>query len=44
MVLTIVVGYSVGAGKIKAAKQYGRLGVWGGIDFLGSGVIFILFP
>ncbi|MDQ0258067.1 MATE family multidrug resistance protein [Evansella vedderi] len=43
MALTIVVGYSVGAGKIEAAKQYGRLGVWGGIGFLGLGAIFMYF-
>lgn len=41
MALTIVVGFSVGGGKIKAAKQYGRLGVWGGITILAVGAVFL---
>lgn len=43
MALTIVVGYSVGGGKLEAAKQYGRLGVWGGIGFLACGAVFLFF-
>lgn len=41
MALTIVVGYSVGGGKFQTAKQYGRLGVWGGIGILSVGAIFL---
>ncbi|WP_096435677.1 MATE family efflux transporter [Alteribacter populi] len=43
MALTIVVGFSVGGGKIQAAKQYGRLGVFGGIGILAVGAIFLYF-
>ncbi|WP_416148805.1 MATE family efflux transporter [Salipaludibacillus sp. HK11] len=43
MALTIVVGFSVGGGKIRAAKQYGRLGVWGGIGILAVGAVFLFF-
>lgn len=43
MALTIVVGFSVGGGKIEAAKTYGRLGVFGGIGFLGIAAIFLYF-
>ncbi|PYZ92284.1 MATE family efflux transporter [Salipaludibacillus keqinensis] len=43
MALTIVVGFSVGGGKIEAAKQYGRLGVWGGIGILAVGAVFLYF-
>lgn len=43
MGLTIVVGFSVGGGKIQAAKQYGRIGVWGGIGFLAVGAVFLYF-
>lgn len=41
MALTIVVGYSVGGNKLEAAKQYGRIGVWGAISFLATGAIFL---
>lgn len=43
MALTIVVGYSVGGKKFETAKQYGRLGVWGGILILAIGSIFLFF-
>ncbi|MGJ9383712.1 MATE family efflux transporter [Salipaludibacillus sp. CF4.18] len=43
MALTIVVGFSVGGGKLEAAKQYGRLGVLGGIGFLAVGAVFLYF-
>jgi multidrug resistance protein, MATE family len=41
MALTIVVGYSVGGGKLQVAKQYGRFGVLGGIGFLAIGAVFL---
>ena len=43
MALTIVVGFSVGGGRIQAAKQYGRLGVLGGIGFLAVAAVFLYF-
>ncbi|MFA9558531.1 MATE family efflux transporter [Evansella sp. AB-rgal1] len=43
MALTIVVGFSVGGGKLQAAKEYGRLGVLGGIAFLSISAIFLFF-
>lgn len=43
MALTIVVGFSVGAGKLKAAKQYSFLGVFSGIGILGIAAIFLFF-
>ncbi|WP_280770322.1 MATE family efflux transporter [Salipaludibacillus daqingensis] len=43
MALTIVVGFSVGGKRIQSAKQYGRLGVWGGIGFLAVGAVFLYF-
>lgn len=43
MALTIVVGFSVGGGKIAAAKTYGRMGVFGGIGFLAVGAVFLFF-
>ncbi|WP_147805223.1 MATE family efflux transporter [Alkalicoccus halolimnae] len=43
MALTIVVGFSVGGGKFQAARQYGRLGVWGGIGFLAVCAVFLYF-
>ncbi|SDN76988.1 MATE family efflux transporter [Alkalicoccus daliensis] len=43
MALTIVVGFSVGGGKIEAAKTYARLGVFGGIGFLAVGAVFLYF-
>ncbi|WP_370621766.1 MATE family efflux transporter [Bacillus sp. JCM 19034] len=41
MALTIVVGFSVGGGKLPNAKQYGYLGVYGGIFILAIGAIFL---
>lgn len=41
MALTIVVGFSVGGGQIRNAKQYGYLGVWGGMLILAFGAIFL---
>lgn len=43
MALTIVIGFSVGGGKIQAAKQYGRLGVLGSIGVLAVGAVFMFF-
>lgn len=43
MALTIVVGFSVGGDRIEDAKQYGKLGVLGGIGFLAVGAIFLYF-
>lgn len=43
MALTIVVGYSVGGKQFEAAKQYGRLGIWGAIGFLATGAVFLFF-
>lgn len=43
MALTIVVGFSVGGGRIAAAKSYGRLGIFGGIGFLAVGAVFLFF-
>ncbi|SER85596.1 MATE family efflux transporter [Salipaludibacillus aurantiacus] len=43
MALTIVVGFSVGGGRLQSAKQYGRLGVLGGIGFLAVGAVFLYF-
>ncbi len=43
MALTIVVGYSVGAGRLKDAKQYGMMGVGGGIGFLACCSVLIYF-
>ncbi|RNA69994.1 MATE family efflux transporter [Alteribacter keqinensis] len=43
MALTIVVGFSVGGRRIQAAKQYGRLGVLGGIGILAVGAVFLYF-
>ncbi|REK74946.1 MATE family efflux transporter [Paenibacillus paeoniae] len=42
MALTIVVGYSVGSGKMKAARQYSLLGVGGGVGLMGLSA-FVLF-
>jgi len=42
MALTIVVGFSVGSGKMKAARQYSLLGVGGGIGLMGLAA-FVLF-
>lgn len=43
MALTIVVGFSVGGKRIESAKQYGRLGVFGGVGFLAVGSVFLYF-
>jgi MATE family multidrug resistance protein len=43
MALTIVVGFSVGGNRIESAKQYGRLGVFGGVGFLAVGAVFLYF-
>lgn len=43
MALTIVVGFSVGGGQLKAAKQYSLLGVLSGIGILGLTAIFMFF-
>lgn len=43
MALTIVVGYSIGANKLHAAKQYSYIGVLGGIGVLVIGAIFLFF-
>ncbi|MCM3761732.1 MATE family efflux transporter [Alkalihalobacillus oceani] len=43
MALTIVVGFSVGAGNLQAAKQYGKLGVLSGIGILGISALFLYF-
>ncbi|WP_227935245.1 MATE family efflux transporter [Alkalihalobacillus deserti] len=41
MALTIVVGFSVGGKKFKAARQYSLLGVLGGIGILIIGSVFL---
>lgn len=43
MALTIVVGFSVGSGKMKAARQYSLLGVGGGIGLMGLAAIVLFF-
>ncbi|AQQ52225.1 MATE family efflux transporter [Planococcus lenghuensis] len=43
MALTIVVGYSVGGGKLQNAKEYGKMGVLGGIGFLAVNAVFLIF-
>ncbi|WP_088104660.1 MATE family efflux transporter [Halalkalibacter urbisdiaboli] len=43
MALTIVVGFSVGGGKLRDAKQYGRLGVVGGMMILAVAAVFLYF-
>ncbi|MCD8510615.1 MAG: MATE family efflux transporter [Bacillus sp. (in: Bacteria)] len=43
MALTIVVGFSVGGGRLTSAKQYGRGGVVGGTSFLAIGAVFLYF-
>lgn len=43
MALTIVVGYSVGSGKMKAARQYSLLGVGGGVGLMGMAAIVLFF-
>lgn len=41
MALTIVVGYSVGAKKLKAAKHYSLLGILSGVSILGLTATFM---
>lgn len=41
MALTIVVGYSVGGNRIRAAKAYSWIGVVGGTGFLMIGAVFL---
>ncbi|MHA7966867.1 MATE family efflux transporter [Paenibacillus sp. CAU 1782] len=43
MALTIVVGFSVGGGRIDNAKRYALLGAMGGIGFMGLCAIFMYF-
>lgn len=39
MALTIVVGFSVGAGRLKAARQYTLLGVGGGVGLMAIAAV-----
>lgn len=43
MGLTIMVGFSVGGGRLLAARQYGRLGVAAGISILAICSVFLYF-
>ncbi|WP_332692676.1 MATE family efflux transporter [Halalkalibacter lacteus] len=43
MALTIVVGFSVGAERLRAARQYSKLGVLGGIGIMAIGAVFLYF-
>jgi len=43
MALTIVVGFSVGGKQFQSAKQYGYMGVLGGIGFLAVGAVFLYY-
>lgn len=43
MALTIVVGFSVGGGKMKAARQYSLLGVGGGVGFMALCSVVLYF-
>lgn len=43
MALTIVVGFSLGGGRLKAAKHYSFLGVFSGVGILGIAAIFMFF-
>ena len=43
MALTIVVSYSIGGGRLKAAKQYSILGILSGMSILGLTATFMFF-
>lgn len=43
MALTIVVGFSVGGGRWKHARQYTNLGVYGGVGFMGLCAVVLYF-
>jgi MATE family multidrug resistance protein len=43
MALTIVVGFSVGGGRLQSARQYSNLGVLGGIGIMAIGAVFLYF-